>query len=281
VQNPFLFFMTPALIAALSGRWQLRIGEPFTGGSVAYVAPVERADGSAAVLKISPIDDETRHEADALALWDGDGVVRLLERDDTLGAMLLERLHPGDPLSALPESESIPVACGLLRRLRRPLPAGHPFTAVTTLVAGWSLTMPLAYERAGRPFAIHLLNRAVRLCEEFAEARIPAVLVNRDFHLSNVLSAEREPWLMIDPKPLAGEPAFDTGYLLESFLDPHPDRQRAAGLIRSLSACLDLDPGRIADWAFVRAVENALWAVEARPDSIGVYVATAEVLLPR
>jgi streptomycin 6-kinase len=272
-----------AAIHDLCRRWNLQPGEPFTGGSIAWVAPVKRAGGSAAVLKISIIDEETRHEADALAFWNGRGAVRLLDRDPSQGAMLLERLEPGEPLGALEDQEeALRIACRLLRRLRRPLPGAHPFVTVEALVGGWQHQLPLDYESSGRPFAPELLARAVSLCETFMTAPDGGpFLVNRDFHLGNVLSAEREPWLLIDPKPLAGEPAFDTGYLLESLLDPDPDPRRALELAQIMAAELDLDPYRIMDWAFLRAVENALWAFGTDPPSAAEYAATANALLPR
>ncbi len=273
----------PEVVARVSDRWRLRVGEPFSGGCVAFVAPAERADGSSAVLKISFIDDETRHESDALAVWNGKGAVRLLERDPVSGAMLLERLRPGTPLSGLADKENaLRTACRVLRRLWRPLPDGHPFSTVTALLDNWSRELPSTYEALGRPFAPRFMDRAIALCDRFAS--LPnggPVLANRDFHLGNVLSAEREPWLLIDPKPIAGEPAFDTGYLLESLLDPDPDPRRAMALAQIMATELELDAHRIADWAFLRAVENALWAVGTQPDAVATYIGTARALLPR
>ena len=205
----------PRVIEELCARWQLRLGEPFEGGCVAYVAPALRADGEQFVLKVSFIDDETRHEADALALWDGDGAVRLIDHDASLGGLLLERLQPGVALHQLPDrEEAISIACRLLKRLRRPVPAGHPFALVPDLARQWALELRPRFENSGARFDAALLDHAAALCRELAAWQGEPVLVNRDFHLGNILSAQREPWLLIDPKPLAGEAAFDAGYLL-------------------------------------------------------------------
>ena len=40
------------------------------------------------------------------------------------------------------------------------------------------------------------------------------VLVNQDLHAQNVLRAQREPWLVIDPKPLGGEREFGIAALV-------------------------------------------------------------------
>ncbi len=93
----------PKVVQELRARWELTIGPPFEGGCVGLVVPAERVDGNRVVLKVSFIDEETRHEADALALWDGDGAVLLLDSDPERGALLLERIEPGTFLGDHPD----------------------------------------------------------------------------------------------------------------------------------------------------------------------------------
>ena len=38
----------------------------------------------------------------------------------------------------------------------------------------------------------------------------PGTLVHGDLHYANVLAADREPWLVIDPQPLSGDPRRQT-----------------------------------------------------------------------
>ena len=267
------------IVVDLAARWDLRLGPPFEGGCVAWVAPAERADGTRVVLKVSFIDEETRHEADALALWDGQGAVRLLDAEPQRGALLLEQLQPGTSLVDHPDLEAaVSIACGVLRRLWRPLPAGHPFALVRDLARRWTRELPEAWERLGQPFERSLVDEAVARCAEFAKAG-ELVLVNRDFHLGNVLAAEREPWLAIDPKPLAGERAFDTGHLLRSSLDQRPDQVAVDHLIGQLAAELDVDAGRVRAWALVRSVDDALWGLEAGGTDFAWDVACARLLI--
>ena len=118
----------PVLVEHCRELWQLEIGEPFEGGCTALVAPAERADGSSCVLKLRYPDDESRHEPEALERWAGNGAVRLLERDEVTGALLLEHLQPGTSLREVADiDEAIALACGVLRRLWQPVEAGHPF----------------------------------------------------------------------------------------------------------------------------------------------------------
>jgi streptomycin 6-kinase len=252
----------PEIVGQLCRRWQLSIGPAFEGGCVGFVAPVEREGGERAVLKVSPVDEETRTEGDALFFWNGDGTVRLLDSDARLGALLLERLEPGNSLEDHPDrDEAITIACGLLKRLWRPLPPGSPFPFVPDLALRWSREIPDRFHRLGRPFEEALAEEAADLCAELATHTEGLVLANRDYHLGNVLAATREPWLLIDPKPLAGEPAFDTGHLLRSLLPKEFDEALVGGLVHRLARELDVEAEAIRRWALVRSVEDALWGM--------------------
>lgn len=252
----------PGIVGELCARWELALGPAFAGGCVGFVAPAERRDGERVVLKVSPIDDETRTEADALALWGGDGAVRLLDTEPGLGALLLERLEPGSSLEDhLDRDEAIAIACALLRRLWRPVPVGNPFPLVGELALRWAREIPERFDRLGRPFEASLVEEAAGLCTELGPSANGLVLANRDYHLGNVLAAQREPWLLIDPKPLVGEPAFDTGHLLRGLLPDQIERPLVTGLVERLAGELGLTAESIRRWAFVRSVENALWSL--------------------
>ena len=83
------------LLAELAEQWSLVLGEPFAGGTGSLVVPATLADGTEAVVKVAVPHRESEHEADALDLWAGRGAVRLLARDGSGGALLLERCRPG------------------------------------------------------------------------------------------------------------------------------------------------------------------------------------------
>lgn len=257
----------PAVLDQLRERFELTsLGEPYPGGWVGYVVPAVRADGTRAVLKVSLSDDEHRHEADALERWDGDGAVRLLDRVERPNVLLLERLEPGTSLLDHDLDEGIAIACGLLRRLQLPLDEAAPFALVTDFARHYTSWLPEAFERYRRPFDPALVTEAVEICRKFADHPEPQHLVSRDFHRGNVLAATREPWLAIDPKPLAGERAFDTGHFLRDLLSPAPEDGEIARLVDRLARELDLGRDRIRGWTLVRSVENALWCLEDHPE---------------
>jgi streptomycin 6-kinase len=257
----------PGVVARLRDRWQLKLGAPLDGGSCALVLAATRRSGEPAVLKMPIPDDENRAEPDALLHYGGAGAVRLYQCDRASGAMLLERILPGAPLSAHPDRDrAIRIACALLRRLRRPPPPGHPFPLVRDLALRWADELPARQQRHGRPLPQPLVEKAVSSARELAAVKGADVVVNRDAHLGNILESEREGWLLIDPKPLVGEPAFDGGYLLLDILPDNPTPEAAGRAVRKLSHGLGASQEKIAAWGLLRAVENALWTLDGGGD---------------
>jgi streptomycin 6-kinase len=272
----------PELVDELTRRWSLTLGPAFGGGVVGFVASAERPDGERLVLKVSFVDEETRHEPDALRQWDGDGVVRLLDAEPERGALLLERIEPATALGDHPDrGEAISIACALLQRLWRPVPEPHPFTLVRDLASRLADELPRRFDRQRRPFDKELLRTAVDLCHDFVSSSEEMVLVNRDFHLGNVLAAEREPWLVIDPKPLVGERAFDTGHLVRTLLPERLDVRSVDAIVGRLAAELELEPAHIRAWALVRSVDDALWSLSTGGTDIDWDVRCARLLAER
>jgi streptomycin 6-kinase len=192
------------LVADCRDRWGLRIGEPYMPGACGHVVRVELADGTPAVLKVFWPHREAEQEADALERWGGDGAVRLLARDDELHALLLERCDPGSFLSDAPDP--IGVLIELLPRLWRD---GDGFRTLEAETEMWTEYMN---ETPGRRFH----DVALGYIRELAPTQGEQVLVNQDLHGENVLAAQREPWLVIDPKPLAGEREFSVSSIVRS-----------------------------------------------------------------
>ncbi|HET6174652.1 MAG TPA: aminoglycoside phosphotransferase family protein [Gaiellales bacterium] len=259
----------PTLIEHARLQWQLEVGDPYTNGAIAWVAPAERADGSSCVLKIPYPDDKSLHEPDALELWAGEGAVRLLERDGATRALLLERLSPGTSLFGVADpEEALTLACGALRRLWIAVPDGHPFVTAQACAAGWAVEIERQYRDQAQPFDAGLLRAAVSAFERLAAHEGESVTLHQDFHRGNVLCAERESWLAIDPKPLSGERAFDARWLLYDLLYREPRSPfPAQELLDRLAGELSLDPERIRLWTFARAVENVLWCYDMREDA--------------
>lgn len=253
----------PQIVCRLVDEWRLAIHSPLEGGSASLVLTVTQQDSTPAVLKIPFLDDENRHEADALRHYGGVGAVQLYQSDRQSGALLLERLLPGTGLDMLPDPDrAISIATQLLRRLWRPPSPGHPFRHVRDLALEWADELPAKNDRYGSPLPYRLVQEAAALARNLARSEGDDVVVNRDAHLANILSAEREPWLLIDPKPLVGDRSFDGGYLLLDRLEQAPTSRAVDIMLRKLAEGLGVDRERLRSWALLRAIENALWALD-------------------
>ena len=202
----------PETVEHFQQRWSLRVGEPFQpGGQTAWVAPARSEAGGDLVLKLAWCHEEARHEADGLRAWNGRSAVfvHAAEELDGTAALLLERCVPGNTLASLPEPEQDTVIASLLRRLWREPAAGHPFRPLQEMCDAWAD----GFERraAARPMSLDsgLAREGIALFRALPATADRNVLLCTDLHAENVLSAEREPWLMIDPKPYVGDPTYD------------------------------------------------------------------------
>ena len=264
----------PGLVEECVERWSLRIGQPFPYAYASLALPASLPDGSDGVLKICFPDRESEHEADALARWNGNGAVRLLAHDRERRALLLERCRPGTPLHELGADAALEVVVGLLPRLW--VPAGEPFRPAAEEAAWWAETLEQRWERVGRPFERVLLDTALDALRTLPGSQGEQVLLHQDLHADNILRAEREPWLAIDPKPLAGEREFGLAPLVRGF-ELGRRRHDVEHRLDRLTGDLRLDRERARLWSLAQTVawcfegdsyleqhvETARWLLEA------------------
>jgi streptomycin 6-kinase len=222
----------------VAAEWGIEVGKPFALSRYSYLAPVR----DHAVLKVtSSLDDESDEEADALALWNGDGAVRLLRTDRERRALLIERARPGHDISRLPEDEATAIAVGVGRRLWRP--AREPFRWIGDQVPCWLAQA----DRANNP-ARELIPLARGIYGSLGVGR--STLVHGDLHHHNILDAGGR-YVSIDPKPMLGEPEFDVPPFLWNPIEQRMTLDLAQGRITAFAAA-GLDQARMRAWAVVR-----------------------------
>jgi streptomycin 6-kinase len=261
----------PDTVEKLTRLWTLDPDELLAAEepSCSYVAAVRCKNGTPAVLKVAMPHMEGEHEIQGLRFWDGDPTVRLLAADDDLGAMLLERCKPGTPLRTLPEGDQDIVISRLIRRLWRSPSTPHRFRPLSYLTQYW--TNETLADAEHWPDA-ELVSEGLRLFEELPRTATTQVLLATDLHAGNVLRAEREPWLVIDPKPFVGDPAYDaTQHLVNCRARLQSDPERT---IRSFSDLLGVEDERVRLWMFARA------AAEPRDDWNNTDLALARAIRP-
>jgi streptomycin 6-kinase len=277
----------PGLLDAAVERWDLELGEPFRGGSAAWVAPVRVGSlgGSDAVLKNTLPHREARFEGEGLAAWDGAGAVRLLASEPSEYALLVERCRPGDALWSTSSSgeERARVGAELLRRLwSAPVPEGDgPFETVDDVAAEWAELTARRMDELRPRIDAGLVAVGVSLLSSLPAAASRRVLVHGDANPGNILRAQREPWLMIDAKPMVGDPCYDP-WSLATQVDDWPDGPTDPPTLGARFATIAEVTGesfeRMLGWSCARSVESALWhASLAEPGGVEASMRWARV----
>lgn len=266
----------PGTVAEYVHAWQLTVdlpdgAEPWYG-FCGIVVPVLTAEGEQAVLKISWADEETAHEHTALAAWAGNGAVRLLAADGPRRVLLLERLDGDRDLRALAVNDAIAVWGDLMTRLAVPAPT--EVDTVAAVATRWADELPRRWRAAAPPHDAALVHNAVELARELSVDGGDR-LVHADLHYENVLAATpttsrwRGQWLAIDPKPMAGNPAFGVLPMLWNRLDELTDDNPEAALrcrLAKLADAAGVDAERARAWSLIRAVETVVWNAEMDMD---------------
>jgi streptomycin 6-kinase len=251
--------VTPRLLA----EWTLRPDGPPTHGFCSLVLPVRTQDDDPAVLKISFPDAESEHEHLALQRWGGAGAVRLLRADPHRRALLLERLR-AENLNALGDIEACEVVAGLYHRLH--VPALPQLRTLTSYVK--RETDDLSALTRSAPIPRRLVEHATALGRDLAgDQTSTGRIIHGDLHYENVLAADREPWLVIDPKPMNGDPHYELAPMLWNRWDELAGDVRE-GVRRRFYALVDaagLDEDRARAWVIVRTMHNAMWQLQEGP----------------
>jgi streptomycin 6-kinase len=253
----------PERVRALQKRWALDLAAPFQpGGQTAWVAPAHSVTFGDVVLKVAWRHWEAADEADGLREWNGNGTVRVhetVEFDDTI-ALLVERCVPGTPLATLDQTEQDRTIAGLLRRLWRAPSPGHRFRPLQLMCDAWADQFEHKTAAGRGTVDSDLASEGVALFRSLPATAERSVLLCTDLHAENVLGAEREPWLVIDPKPFVGDPTYD---VLQHMLNCR-ERLEAdpRDLTRRMADLLSLDSDRLALWLFARCVIESV----DRPD---------------
>ncbi len=260
----------PALVDGLLEEWRLTTDGWMMHGFVALVVPVRTTSNRPAVLKVSFPDEESEHEHLALQHWQGAGAVQLLKADPHRRAMLLERLHP-ERLLEVADLEACEVVAGLYAQLH--VPAMPQLRLLTEYVDRWAEEM-LALPR-NAPLPRRMVEQAVALSRDFvSDPASTGTLIHADLHYENVMAADRQPWLAIDPKPMSGDPHYEPAPMLWNRFDElgasRSGQSVRNGVRRRFHTLVDhagLDENRARDWVVVRMMNNATWRLHEDPEA--------------
>lgn len=260
--GPDWLAVLPQVLATCAERWSLQIEPPFDGSHVSYAAPAITDAGERVVVKVQFPDRESDHEADALKVYAGRGHVRLLAHAPDLNALLVECCEPGTSLGQAPETNVDALTLAILREV---WPAQGSFLELRSEAVLWIQALEeaaLKDDKSNGPArGTAYFGQAMRVLNALVASQASPVFVNRDLHRDNVLQANREPWLVIDPKPILAEREFALANRLPMFgtTEIEDAQSDVISRLNRYAGTLELDAHRARAWAFARAV---LWSLD-------------------
>ncbi|WNV86808.1 aminoglycoside phosphotransferase family protein [Umezawaea sp. Da 62-37] len=226
----------PERVDRLTRRWDLTVVRPLPGGT-SHTLFCHRGGTTPVVLKVIPDPDIAVQEHAALTRWaDTPNVVDLVDADLDEGALLLEGLLPGGPARTVTAGQ----VAELLDALHRP-----PADGFRPLADRIDLMFTLLRRRVPGYY-----DRAHAAALELAEDPVPKVLLHGDLHPGNVLDAGPRGLVAIDPRPCAGDPAFDA-------VDHAFEGEDLYTRVQELSGVVDGD--RLLAWCRALSVFSPAW----------------------
>ena len=251
----------PRLVRDIVEEWELSYDGAPMHGFCALVVPVRTTGGRPAVVKLAWPHDEEEHEHLGLQALQGIGAVQLFRADPKRHVMLLERLHTED-LTTVDDIEACEIVAGLYHRIH--IPALPQLRTLTAYIDRWTTDLEVLPKDA--PIPRRLVEQTIALCRAFVsdEASV-GTMIHGDLHYENVLAGDREPWLMIDPKPMSGDPHYEVAPMLWNRWDEVVASGDVRGTVRrrfhTVVDAAGLEEDRARDWVVVREVNNAMWTV--------------------
>jgi streptomycin 6-kinase len=259
----------PRLVRDVLGEWELTPDGPSRHGYCALVVPVVEAGGRRSVVKFGWPHEEVEHEHLGLQAVHGNGMALLYRADPRRHVLLLERLHAERDLRSVEVIEACKIVAGFYRRIH--LPALPQLRALSSYIERWAADLAALDTTALIP--PRLVDRTLSLARTFvADEETEPVMIHGDLHYENVLAADREPWLVIDPEPMAGDRHYEVAPLLWNRWNEAVATGNAGRATRQrLETVVDvagLDEDRVKAWVVVRMVYNALWRIQDNPQGL-------------
>jgi streptomycin 6-kinase len=256
-----------ARLRRVAETWEITLGVPNPDvypGNVVYRCTL--GDGTLAVIKTEPYrpdDDEFLTGIDAMLLYAGRGMARVLRFDRDARVVLMELVEPGETLWDVPIERALAAAASVMAKLREGAP-DDTFPDVRAYHRAWPNHLRL-YGSPG-PIDADLFVMGERLFLELCDSSADHVVLHGDLHYGNVLSSDREGWLAIDPKGLSGEPCYEVGDLFRNRVEElfeAPDPVAAMRWrVEALADMTGFDRERIRLWALSQAVLSEIWNVD-------------------
>lgn len=247
-------------LPAKAAQWNVRLEE--VRETATSVLGLGVRDGRRVVLKLTKHVDDEMHSGKVLRAFGGEGAVRVYESE--IGAVLLERLDPGEELVNLVRRGGDDEATTILAQVIAKL-ANHTPPVECPMVADWGRGFDRYLESGDQQIPHELVREAQLMYHDLAASQRTTMLLHGDLQHYNVLFDRERGWTAIDPKGVVGELAYEVGALLRNPVElPELFANRATieRRLEILTTLLPLDHARVLHWSFAQAVLSAIWTVE-------------------
>lgn len=260
--------------------WRLVVEDVFETETSA-IAFVTR-DAQPLVLKVVKQQGDEWHSGKVLEAFAGNGVARVYEQAP--GAMLIERLRPGNSLVSLALNGKDEKATNILAAVMQKMSAPEvPVLCATT--QDWARGFDRYIASGDIQISRHLVESGQRVYSDLSASQRRVRLLHGDLHHYNVLYDSDRGWLAIDPKGVAGELEYEVGAVLRNPFE-RPDLFASASTVerrlKQFTSILNLDFERALAWGFAQAVLSAIWEIEdgSQVDSTNPALGLAHVIQP-
>ena len=268
----------PELIKKLERIWSIDAGMVYPAAGFNYVAPATGRNGESYVLKLSPPFEtaEFASETAFLRSQNGSGCVRLIDERPEYRALLLERAVPGETMNVIyaeREPQCVEPAIDVLRALMKRA-ADPPKEAIR--LDTWFENL---HRAQGTAFPPDYATKAIEIYDRLG--RYNVMYLHGDFHPLNIVTATREPFLLIDPKGIVGSIGYEIAVFLNNFhwwQDERPDiLERLAVAVKQFAEAFGFSERELREWAFAQMVISAWWTFDELPNEYDNEVAKADI----
>lgn len=249
------------LIEKCEARWDIQIMPPFPL-SYNFVAPAVRRDGKEVVVKLGVPSEEFNAEVNALQLFNGRGMVKIIDVDLQNGILILERLTPGKMLASIEDdAQATRIASRVMKALW--VPASDCLQIPTSEQRERALlNIWLENPEGIGPITKEMLQKATGTFTALNRSIERPYLLHGDLHHYNILKTGSDSWAAIDPKGLIGDREYDVIQFLLNRLPTENWSTVIEKRIAFLTEELDLDRQRIYSWGFAHSVLATCWSIE-------------------
>lgn len=272
----------PNIIRKYEQEWKINCLSAFPL-SYNFVTSAKTHDGKSVVLKISfPNNPDLPLEYAVLNFYDGNGSIKVLNKDIENGVLLLEMAEPGTRVRDVsPDEKQISFASEVIKKMHRPVP--DTIAGIFPTILDWAKVFDRHKTTfsSESPIPSWMFDKAEQIFKEFPKDNKEVGLLHGDLHSDNILLSQRG-WLFIDPKGIVGEREFELGAYLRNPYYDYPKgsdyKKLQINRILQFSEELSFDKKRILDWSFACAVISLLWFLEDEDYFKEIYVANAELI---